>query len=150
LSGVAPQHLELEITESVAMQDPAHIQAMMQRLKALGVRVAIDDFGTGFSSLSYLDKLPADRLKIDRSFIRHHSPDSDQQRIAPMIIGLAHSLGMRVIAEGVEDETQAEWLAQLGCHEAQGYYFGRPMSGDELDAWLRVHYPRHPDCPDPL
>lgn len=130
--------LELEITESVAMSDPAHAQATMARLKQAGVGLAIDDFGTGFSSLSYLDRLPVDRLKIDRSFVATHDRPADRGRIAPMVVSLGHALGMKVVAEGVETAEQVRWLESLGCDEAQGFHFAHPMDWDDLQAWLQA------------
>lgn len=138
-TGVAPTHVELEITESVAMTSAAEVEAKLDALKALGVTIAIDDFGTGFSSLSYLDRLPLDRLKIDRSFVNNIGNGEEGARITEMIIGLGHKLDMTLIAEGVEDESQLRLLAALGCHEAQGYLFGKPMGADDLGPWLHEH-----------
>ena len=143
-AGVAPQSLELEITESVAMSDPTHAQATMARLKNAGVGLSIDDFGTGFSSLSYLDRLPVDRLKIDRSFVAAHSRSADAGRIAPMVVGLGHALGLKVVAEGVETAEQAQWLTRLGCDEAQGFLFARPMPLADVERWLLQPQPDTP------
>jgi EAL domain-containing protein (putative c-di-GMP-specific phosphodiesterase class I) len=99
--------------------------------------VAIDDFGTGFSSLSYLSNLPLDRIKIDRSFVHAMSGDGDGRRIADLVIQLGRNLNLRVIAEGVETETQASRLLELGCHEVQGFLYGRPMDPDSLRDWLK-------------
>jgi len=130
-TGVSPGNLELEITESVAMFGQGEFEGRLQALKSRGVAVAIDDFGTGFSSLSYLDRLAADRLKIDRSFV--NVLDSGHQlRIAEMITGLGKRLGMKVLAEGVETEQQAELLRKMGCDEAQGWLYGKPVSEEEL------------------
>jgi EAL domain-containing protein (putative c-di-GMP-specific phosphodiesterase class I) len=115
------------------------MELMIERLQALrstGIAIAIDDFGTGFSSLSYLDQLPADRVKIDRAFV--HALDSGSgRRIADMIVPLGHKIGLKVLAEGVETEAQAAILKELGCDEVQGYLYGRPMPLDQLLAWLR-------------
>jgi EAL domain-containing protein (putative c-di-GMP-specific phosphodiesterase class I) len=138
-TGVAPVQIELEITESVAMTSAAEVEARLDALKALGVTIAIDDFGTGFSSLSYLDRLPLDRLKIDRSFVNNIGNGEEGARITEMIIGLGHKLDMTLIAEGVEDESQLRLLAALGCQEAQGYLFGKPMGADDLGPWLQEH-----------
>jgi EAL domain-containing protein (putative c-di-GMP-specific phosphodiesterase class I) len=102
----------------------------------MGVEVAIDDFGTGFSSLSYLRLLPADRLKIDRSFVLEIGEVSDQQMIAEAVIQIAARVGMQVIAEGVETQQQADWILAHGCRQAQGYLFARPMACAELLHWL--------------
>ena len=135
-SGIPPNLVELEITESVAMANPTEVEARLQELKAIGVTVAIDDFGTGFSSLSYLDRLPIDRLKIDRSFINNSGNGEDGARITEMVIALGHKLDLTIIAEGIEDEGQIAHLSRLGCHEGQGYLFARPMPADDLGKWL--------------
>ena len=125
--GVLPGQLEIELTESIAMGDPESTIETLHDLRAMGVRAAIDDFGTGYSSLSYLKRLPIDALKIDRSFVRDLVVDPDDANIAKAIIGLAHNLRLRVIAEGVETEAQLEVLTEHGCDEVQGYLTGRPM-----------------------
>ncbi|MDD0838865.1 EAL domain-containing protein [Curvibacter sp. HBC61] len=139
---VAPERLELEITESVAMVGMERVAALMREVQSRQVAVAIDDFGTGFSSLSYLDCLPADRLKIDRAFINLLDTERPGARIARMIVPLGHQLGMKVLAEGVETESQANILRELGCDEAQGYRYARPMPLDELLSWLQQQPPR--------
>ncbi|HRJ24443.1 MAG TPA: EAL domain-containing protein [Thauera sp.] len=141
-SGVAPGLLELEITESVAVMGMARVSALLAEVKALGVEIAIDDFGTGFSSLSYLDQLPVDRLKIDRSFIALLDSCRPGARIAEMIVPLGHCLGIAVLAEGVETERQAERLRAMGCNEAQGYLYARPMPLDALLQWLQSYRTR--------
>lgn len=128
--------LELEITESVAVMGIERVSALLEQIKARGIAVAIDDFGTGFSSLSYLDRLPADRLKIDRAFITALDSGDATARIAEMIVPLGHRLGMQVLAEGVETASQAQALLQLGCDEVQGYLYGKPMPLDAFTAWL--------------
>jgi EAL domain-containing protein (putative c-di-GMP-specific phosphodiesterase class I) len=122
----AASGLELEITESLIMEDVRHSRESLQIIQGLGVNIAIDDFGTGFSSLSYLAKLPVDTLKIDRSFVN----DMAEQGVVlvSMIIQLAHSLKLKVVAEGVETEEQARLLRELHCDEMQGYLFGKPVS----------------------
>jgi diguanylate cyclase (GGDEF)-like protein/PAS domain S-box-containing protein len=120
--------LELELTEGVLIEDREQAVAILQRLKAIGVKIAIDDFGTGYSSLSYLSGLPIDCLKIDRAFVIQVGKGGRDAAIAQAIISLAHSLGLRVLAEGVETEAQADFLRAHGCDEAQGYLFARPCA----------------------
>ncbi|WP_326533177.1 EAL domain-containing protein [Pseudorhodoferax sp.] len=134
-----PEALELEITESVAVMGLERVAAVLRAIKARGIAVAIDDFGTGFSSLSYLDRLPADRLKIDRAFVSALDAGGAGARIAEMIVPLGRRLGMQVLAEGVETQAQAAQLRQLGCDEVQGYLYARPMPLDALGAWLAEH-----------
>ena len=135
-TGMPPDRLELEITESVAVMGMERVASVLHEIKARGIAVAIDDFGTGFSSLSYLDRLPADRLKIDRAFVTSLDSGRLGARIAEMIVPLGHQLGMQVLAEGVENEAQAEILRRLGCDEAQGYLYARPMPIEDLGPWL--------------
>lgn len=135
-AGLTGGHLELEITESVAMLGAGMVEPTLAALRATGVSVAIDDFGTGYSSLSYLERLPLDRIKIDKAFVRQLSK-LDGPRIAEMITQLGRKLGLRVLAEGVEDEAAGQALREMGCHEAQGYHFARPMEVNELIAWLQ-------------
>ncbi len=135
-TGTSPHNLELEITESVAVGGLDALIPLLNDLRAQGITIALDDFGTGYSSLSYLDRLPATHLKIDRSFVSALGKDGNGARIARTIIMLGREMGMTVIAEGVEDVGTAEYLLDLGCNEAQGYYFGRPMPEDEFLAWL--------------
>ena len=131
-TGLAPELLELEITESVTMDNPEHAAALLRKLKALGIGLAIDDFGTGYSSLSYLKRFPIDNVKIDRSFIKDIPHDEDDVAITQAVIAMAHSLGLKVIAEGVESEEHVTFLRDHGCEQAQGYLFGAPMSAEEF------------------
>lgn len=133
-SGLAPGWLEVEITESMIMRDGEGSIATMKELAALGVSIALDDFGTGYSSLSVLKRLPVTRLKIDRSFITDTPHDQDSVAITSAIVSLSSQLGLKIIAEGVEDERQAAWLKSIGCTEAQGYFYGRPLPAHELFA----------------
>jgi diguanylate cyclase (GGDEF)-like protein len=136
-TGAPPEFLELEITESMAMEEPDLLIEMLAQVKRTGVSIAIDDFGTGFSSLSYLQRLQVDRLKIDRAFVTEITGSARGSSIAEMVIQLGRSLGLAVIAEGVEDERQAQVLQALGCPMAQGFLFARPMPVPALYEWLQ-------------
>jgi diguanylate cyclase (GGDEF)-like protein len=135
--GVAPTLLELEITESSIMSDPVRALDVLTRLDEMGVRLSIDDFGTGYSSLAYLKRLPVDELKIDRGFVMNMTRDRADAFIVRCAVDLGRNLGLRVVAEGVEDAATVEALAKLGCTQAQGYYFSRPAPAQELTVWLR-------------
>ena len=137
-TGLAPEWLELELTEGVLMEDTTGAAQMLNRLKAMGVRLSIDDFGTGYSSLAYLKSFPIDKLKIDRSFVADLERNPQDQAIIRAIIGLAHSLGIEVIAEGVETLAQLQQLDQDGCDEYQGYLCARPLPCAELQPWLEA------------
>ena len=136
-SGLAPQRLELELTESVLLNDSKLALETLGRLKAMGVRLAIDDFGTGYSSLSYLRRIPIDKLKIDRSFVRNVATDPDSAAIVHAILQLARSLRLGAVAEGVESSDQLEFLRAACCAQAQGYLFSPALSPAELEAWVR-------------
>ncbi len=138
-AGLEADLLEVEITESVLMSDPERADRILQRLHALGVHISIDDFGTGYSSLAYLKRFPAQTLKIDRSFVSGLPADRDDAAITQAVIALSHSLGLKVVAEGVETKAQLEFLGRLGCDEAQGYLIGRPMPAAQLAQ--RLHKP---------
>ncbi len=129
---VGAEFLELELTESLVMRDVAGSTKQLQKLRDLGVQIAIDDFGTGYSSLAYLQRLPIDRLKIDRAFIKDLGGDPDTSPLAQAIIGLAHTLGMEVVAEGIETTQQLEILRGMNCEIGQGYLLGRPAPSDSL------------------
>jgi len=137
----SPSMFELEITESQLMKDPQLSIQKLNQLKALGVTLSIDDFGTGYSSLSYLKQLPIHKLKIDKSFVDDIVNDKDDREIIKTIIAMAKNMKLRVIAEGVENGSQLEFLAQQGCHEVQGYYYYKPMSADELRPLLQKEVP---------
>ncbi|MDQ2820497.1 MAG: EAL domain-containing protein [Pseudomonadota bacterium] len=135
-SGAPARHVELEITESMAMEDPEQLAALLARVKLTGVCIAVDDFGTGFSSLSHLQRLHVDRLKIDRAFVTEITNSARGSSIAEMVIQLGENLGLSIVAEGVEDERQAQVLQALGCPLAQGYLFSRPLVPQNLMTWL--------------
>ncbi len=135
-NGVDPTLLELEITESVVMDEPQIVIDALRALKEFGVQIAIDDFGTGFSSMSYLQQLPLDRLKVDRSFVSDIQPGGNAF-IAETIVTLGNKLGLATIAEGVEKREQASYMLKLGCDEAQGYLYAKPMPFDDLMQFLR-------------
>jgi len=135
-TGAPPEYIELEITESMAMEEPAALVEKLAQVKRTGVSIAIDDFGTGFSSLSHLQRLQVDRLKIDRAFVTEITGSARGGSIAQMVVQLGRNLGLSVIAEGVEDERQAQILRQLGCPLAQGYLYARPLSPEVLLEWL--------------
>ncbi len=137
LYSIPPNLICFEITESSFMEDPNHALQTLRRLDALGVRLSIDDFGTGFSSFAYLKKLPVDELKIDRMFVMGMTEDRDDQIIVRSTIDLAHNLGLKAVAEGVEDEGCLEALRAFGCDLAQGFHISRPMRRTTLEQWLR-------------
>ena len=142
--GLPPEHLEVEITEGVLLQDTPRVLATLGRIRALGVGVALDDFGTGYASLSYLRKFPLDRLKLDRSFVSDLETDGSARAVARTVIELGHALGMCVTAEGVETAGQLACLEALGCDEAQGYLTGRPVEADALSDEGPAPRPRRP------
>jgi EAL domain-containing protein (putative c-di-GMP-specific phosphodiesterase class I) len=126
-AGLPAERLVLEVTESTLITETDKIRATMQELRALGSRLAVDDFGTGYSSLAYLKNLRPSKLKIDRSFVRDIEDDPDDRVIVQAIVSLAHSLGIRVVAEGVETEGQRAFLCDIGCELIQGYLVSRPQ-----------------------
>ncbi|WP_198375643.1 putative bifunctional diguanylate cyclase/phosphodiesterase [Neoroseomonas rubea] len=135
-SGLAPYRLELEVTETIMLQDSAVVIAQLNRLRALGVRIAMDDFGTGYSSLSYLRSFPFDTIKIDRSFVRDLDARGDARAIVSAIVGLGESLGMRTTAEGVETEAELAGLRRVGCSDAQGFLFSHPIPPEDVPGFL--------------
>jgi EAL domain-containing protein (putative c-di-GMP-specific phosphodiesterase class I) len=142
-TSLAPEFLELELTESSVMSDAAAAIEVLTRLKTMGVTILVDDFGTGFSSLSYLKRLPIDALKIDQSFVRDLTTDPDDASLIMAIITLAHNLRLRVVAEGVETEEQLRFLHLLRCDEIQGFMFSKPLPADGLERLLVAHPSQH-------
>jgi diguanylate cyclase (GGDEF)-like protein len=135
-TGLPPDHLEIEITESVAMSDAAISIQILEELRRAGVRLAVDDFGTGYSSLGYLRRFPLDSLKIDKSFVREILVEPDDATIVRTVIGMAHSLGLDVCAEGVETREQLAFLRAEGCDRVQGFLYGRPMAAEDVEGFL--------------
>jgi EAL domain-containing protein (putative c-di-GMP-specific phosphodiesterase class I) len=135
-AGVDPTLLEFELTESMLMTNPEAAVAILSRIKALGMRLSVDDFGTGYSSLAYLKRFPLDALKIDRTFVRDLPDDPDDAAITKAVIRLAHSLNLKVVAEGVENIAQLRELEKYDCDEIQGYYVGRPQPAADCAALL--------------
>jgi EAL domain-containing protein (putative c-di-GMP-specific phosphodiesterase class I) len=128
--------LNLEITETVVMQNASCSTDIFRDLKALGIRLAVDDFGTGYSSLAYLQRFPVDMLKIDKQFVSHIDTDKDSYAIVKTVVDLSNNLGLAVVAEGVETREQFHLLSEMGCHYAQGYYFSRPVPAEDAEALL--------------
>ena len=143
-----PEGLILELTESTLMEEPDRVARLLERIRLLGVRLAIDDFGTGFSSLSYLSRMKVDILKIDRSFVSNINQDPTDTALVNAIIDIARALKLQVVAEGVEEQEQREFLTEHGCQTLQGFLFARPMPQTELLDFLQAHRPDQPDQPD--
>ncbi|HJV44489.1 MAG TPA: EAL domain-containing protein, partial [Bacillota bacterium] len=139
-TGLDPQWLELEITESSIMEDTEYAIDVLNQFCTLGIQIAIDDFGTGYSSLSYLKKFPIHALKIDQSFIRELPYDHDDKNIVLAIISMSNSLKLSVTAEGIETDEQRQFLLEHGCQEGQGYLFGRPLSAEDTNEFLKSKY----------
>ena len=142
-TGLPPHYLDLEITESVIITHPERAVATLMRLKQMGVSITVDDFGTGYSSLSYLARLPIQGVKIDQRFVRGLEQNRNDEAITQAIIALSHSLGLRVIAEGVETAAQLDYLKRHGCEEAQGFFIARPLEAPELRNWWRTTEAEH-------
>jgi EAL domain-containing protein (putative c-di-GMP-specific phosphodiesterase class I) len=136
-TGQPAERLKLEITESAVMAEPGRVLDSMQRLRSSGIRFSIDDFGTGYSSLAYLQRLPVEEIKVDRSFVGQMIGEAGSAAIVRATIELGGSLGLEVVAEGVEDERTWQALKRMGCSAAQGYFIARPMPVGELEAWMR-------------
>jgi EAL domain-containing protein (putative c-di-GMP-specific phosphodiesterase class I) len=137
-SGLHAQRLEVEITERVLLEESDATLAAMEQLKKLGIGISLDDFGTGYSSLNYLRKFPFDKIKIDQSFVRDLGGDRDAQPIIGAVASLGTGLNKVVVAEGIETENQMKLVRKQGCHEGQGYFFGVPMSGNDIRARLKT------------
>ena len=135
-SGLAPERLDVEITEGIFLAGSSRIEVMLQGLRALGVGIALDDFGTGFSSLGYISRLPIDKIKIDQSFVRKLPDDTQTVAVISAILALSQSLDRAIVVEGVESEQQAELLRSMGCDIAQGFHFARPMSAPDVRSFL--------------
>ena len=140
---VDPQDLELEITESGLLSDPAYANMLLHQLADIGVHLALDDFGTGYSSLSYLKNLPVNQLKIDRSFVNNMSNDATDAMIVRSVIELAHNLGLDVTAEGVETADQLAHLRDLSCDTVQGYHLTKPLAAGLVPGWIAGHHHRN-------
>ena len=136
-TGLAPEYLELELTESLLLTNADVVFSVLKELNEMGLSLSIDDFGTGYSSLSYLKQFRVDKLKIDRSFVRDIAADSDDAAITTAIISMAKSLNLKVIAEGVETEEQMSFLRLHRCDEIQGYYFSKPLLPEDAAEKLR-------------
>jgi|GEM_PF-598418 len=145
--GVPPSRLQLEMTEGALMADPRRVLATLTRLHRIGVAIALDDFGTGYSSMQHLRRLPLAEVKVDRSFVLGMADDADDAAIVRSVIELASALGLRVVAEGVEDERTWRLLHAAGCDVAQGWFFARPMPAEDLIAWLARYRPVRPATP---
>ena len=135
---VSPAEIELEITETILIEDFQEVYNKLKLLRDYGIRISLDDFGTGFSSLSYLKRLPIDTLKIDKSFIDTVLEDNATRVITESIVNMVKALGFESVAEGVEDKHQYEYLCSIGCDVIQGYLFGKPLSADEVEAMLKA------------
>jgi EAL domain-containing protein (putative c-di-GMP-specific phosphodiesterase class I) len=136
-AGLPPQYLELELTENIAMCNPLAAVEVMNCLHKNGIRLSIDDFGTGYSSLDYLNRFRICKLKIDRSFVSKNAESAEDRAVVGTIIGLANSLGIQTVAEGVETEKQMSFLREKGCDEAQGYYLCKPLPVGQIETFIR-------------
>jgi len=149
-TGIPPQALELELTESLLMSDIEQASGKLQAFRELGISVAVDDFGTGYSSLAWLKQLPVNTLKMDKTFIHELPGNGEDAAIATSIIRMGHSLGLNVVAEGVETDAQRQFLQQQGCDEIQGYWLAKPMPGEQALAFIQRWLPEPVSCEDVL
>jgi len=148
--GVAAQAIRIEVTERALLENPPQVKRILESLRLQGVRISLDDFGTGYSSLSYLRRLPLDIIKIDRSLVTGLEHEEDVAMIARAVISLGQSLRKTVVAEGVENQAQFDFLRYQGCHEFQGYLIARPLPEAELTALLEGGTPPAPSSFQPL
>ncbi|MGN6704215.1 MAG: EAL domain-containing protein, partial [Burkholderiaceae bacterium] len=140
--GIEVSGLQLEVTETAVMDDIRHAARVLAELKTLGVAISLDDFGTGQSSLAYLARLPLNKIKIDKSFTSRVETDAASRAVTDAMIALGHTLGLKVVAEGVESAAVLDYVRARGCDHAQGFHLGQPMSGEAIEAWYRE--PRRP------
>jgi EAL domain-containing protein (putative c-di-GMP-specific phosphodiesterase class I) len=140
--GLTSAALQVELTETALMDDIEHAVRVLGALKELGIRISLDDFGTGYSSLSYLSRLPLDKIKIDQAFVQRIETDTAGRAITDAIIALGRTLGLEIVAEGIESEEVLTYLRRQGCHQAQGFHVCNPLSGDEFAIWYRDHLQR--------
>jgi EAL domain-containing protein (putative c-di-GMP-specific phosphodiesterase class I) len=141
--GLDSAAIQLELTETAVMDDIDRAVDVLSRLKGMGIKISLDDFGTGYSSLNYLSRLPLNKLKIDQTFVQRIDSDSAGRAITEAIIVLGRTLGLTVVAEGIESQSVLGYLRERGCNEGQGYFICRPLGGDDLAAWIR-----RPGAPD--
>ena len=144
-NGITPTALQLEVTETAAMDNLEHTINMLSRLKSLGIQISLDDFGTGYSSLSHLARLPLNKVKIDKSFVSPVEKDTASRAVTDAVIALGRTLRLEVVAEGVESQAVCQYLRTQGCTQAQGYYFGKPMTGDSFELWFHEYNQRPHD-----
>ena len=147
-TGMKPEHLEFEITETVVMQNPDLAAAVLREFSALGIRISIDDFGTGYSSLAHIKRFAVTSLKIDKSFVKDLEMNQTDAAIATAIIAMGSSLNLQIVAEGVETEGQLKFLREKDCDEVQGYLFSEPVPAEEITRYLNAH--REEPAPSPL
>jgi EAL domain-containing protein (putative c-di-GMP-specific phosphodiesterase class I) len=136
---VEAARLQIEVTESTVMDNVPETVATLNRLQSMGIKIALDDFGTGYSSLSHLSSLPLNKLKIDQSFIFNMGSDRNSRAITEAIIGLGHSLNLKVVGEGVESKTSMDLLRGYGCDQVQGFFFSKPLPPSEFECWYLTH-----------
>lgn len=139
--GINMRSLKIELTEGAMLNDVEDVVSKMKKIKSLGIGISLDDFGTGYSSLQYLQKLPLDQIKIDQSFVKNLDPGAGNTVIVRTIIGMAQSLGLQVIAEGVETQEQKNFLEKNNCHNYQGFLFGRPLAVDQFENFINGRSP---------
>ena len=138
MAGIAPESLDLEVTESVLMDRGSDVERMLRELAAMGVSISLDDFGTGFSSLAYLKRFPVHKVKIDRGFVDGLGSDADSEAIVAAIVAMSHALGKEVVAEGAETDEQISVLRKLGCDVVQGYRISKPLPLAEFSAFVKA------------